>query len=165
MSSSFCCWCNRTKWRCWVNLSLYLLVFGVNQRSVLSVCRWLSQWWLLFILLGVDATLCDRSRIWQHLHIFWETNLSRVVLRLYGCVYKVFRLNNVTVACSEVVVSAGFHFRVSQFVSRERLVFNSRFTKFVLRRSGSIKFVMLFQDSDTGVSSSITTRIKYLFAS
>ena len=34
MSSSFCCWCSRTKWGRWVNLRLYLFVSGVNQRSV-----------------------------------------------------------------------------------------------------------------------------------
>ena len=91
-------------------------------------------------------------------------NLSRVVLRLYGCVYKILILANVKVAYRVVVVSAGFHSKVSQFVFRGRPLFDSRFTKFVLRSSGSIKFVMLFQNSDTGGSSSITTRIEYLFA-
>ena len=91
-------------------------------------------------------------------------NLFRVVLRLYRYVFKILRLINVKVAYSLVVVSAGFHSRVFQFVSRGRPVFDSHIRKFVLRSSGSIKFVMLFQDSDTGGSSSITTRTEYLFA-
>ena len=91
-------------------------------------------------------------------------NLFRVVLRLYRYVFKILRLINVKVAYSLVVVSAGFHSRVFQFVSRRRPVFDSHFRKFVSRSSGSIKFVTLFQDSDTGGSSSITTRTEYLFA-
>ena len=90
-------------------------------------------------------------------------NLSRVVLRLYGCVYKILGLINIKVAYSLVVVSAGFCIVVSQFVSRGRPAFNSRFAKFVSRSSGSIKFVILFQDSDIGGSSSITARVEYSF--
>ena len=37
------------------------------------------------------------------------------------------------------------------------------FMKFMLRSIGGIKFVILFQDSDTGGSSSITIRMEYLF--
>ena len=163
MSSSFSCWCSWTKWGHWVNLRLYLFVFGVSQRSLLSVCGWFSQWWLPFVLLEVDATLYDGCEIWEHLRSFWEMNLFRVVLRLYGCVYKILRLTKVKVAYSVVVVSVDYHSRIFQLVPRRRAVFDTRFTKLVLRSNGSIKFVMLFQDSDTGGLSSITTRIKYLF--
>ena len=58
-----------------------------------------------------------------------------------------------------MVVSAGYQPGATQFVSRERSVFDSRFTKFVLRSSGDIKFVILFEDSDTGGLSSITVRM------
>ena len=30
----------------------------------------LSQWWLVFVLLGVDATLGDGCGIWEQLHSF-----------------------------------------------------------------------------------------------
>ena len=45
-----------------------------------------------------------------------------------------------------------------------QLVFNFRFTKFVLGNSGGIKFVLLVEDPDTGDSSSITAGVEYLFA-
>ena len=64
---------------------------------------------------------------------------------LYGCVYKIFRLINVKVAYSVVVMSASFHSRVSQFVSCGNSVFDSRFTKFVLRNSRSIKLWCYFR--------------------
>ena len=70
---------------------------------------------------------------------------------LQGCsktlwiVYKISKLSNIIDAHSVVVVSAGFHSRVTQFLSRGRLVFDSRFTKFVLRSSGSIKLRCSFR--------------------
>ena len=112
----------------------------------------------------VDATLYGECGIWEHLCSFWEMNLSRVVLRLYGYVYKIWRLTNIKVEFSVVVVGVDFRSWITQFVSGGRPLFDSRFTKFVLRSSGSIKFVMLFQDSNTDGSSSVTTRIEYLFA-
>ena len=36
------------------------------------VCRWLSQWWLVFVLLEVDATLGDGCGILESLHSFRE---------------------------------------------------------------------------------------------
>ena len=39
-------------------------------------------------------------------------NLSKVVLRLYGCVYKILRLVKVKVAYSGVIVSAGLSTQV-----------------------------------------------------
>ena len=148
MSFSFCCWCSKTKWGHWLDLRFHLFVFGVNQRSV---CRWLSQWGLLFVLLNVCATPCDECEIWEHLPSLWENILSRIVLRLYGYVYKILRLNHVKVEFRIMVVSADFHSWITQFASRGRLLFDSlRFsTIFSLRRSGSIKFMVLFQDSDT----------------
>ena len=38
--------------------------------------------WLVFILLGVDATLGDGSGISEHLHSFREVNVSRIIPRL-----------------------------------------------------------------------------------
>ena len=39
-----------------------------------SICRWLSEWWLIFVLLGIDATLGDGCGIWEHLHSFRKWN-------------------------------------------------------------------------------------------
>ena len=55
-----------------------------------SACRWLSQCWLVFVLLGVDATLSDG----------FDTvsgNWIRVLPRLYGRIYKTFRLSPLVV--------------------------------------------------------------------
>ena len=70
-------------------------------------------------------------------------NLSRVVLRLHGCVYKILRLTHVKAKFSVVVVSADYNSWLTQFFSRRRPLFDFRFMKFMLRSSGSIKFVML----------------------
>ena len=40
---------------------------------------------------------------------------------------------------------------------------NSLITKFVFRSSGDLNFVILVEDSDTGVPSSIIVRMEYLF--
>ena len=151
MSSSFCCWCNRTKWGRWGNLRFYIFVFGVKQVewgnevspifsfltqgfwelplrsttsevalfSVWSVCRWLSQLRLVFVLLRVDATLGDGFGIWEHLSSFREVNcLERVFLKLYGWVYKTFKT---------VVMTAGSHSRQSQIESYGKPYFRFSF--------------------------------------
>ena len=38
--------------------------------SVRSSCRWLSQCWLIFVSLVVDATLSDRGGIWYNVRSF-----------------------------------------------------------------------------------------------
>ena len=40
---------------------------------------------------------------------------------------------------------------------------NFLITKFVFRSSGDLNFVILVQDSDTGVPSSVIVRMEYLF--
>ena len=47
--------------------------------SACSVCQWLSQWWLVFVLLGVDATLsvefeniCTVSGKWNISWVIWK---------------------------------------------------------------------------------------------
>ena len=40
---------------------------------------------------------------------------------------------------------------------------NFLITKFVFRSSGDLNFVILVEDSDTGVPSSVIVRMKYLF--
>ena len=81
---------------------------------VWSVCRWLSQWWFLFYCglmllwvmgVGFDNT-CAVSGKW---------NVSRVIPRLYGWVYKTFRLSPLVVEHSFMVVSARLNPKGSQF--------------------------------------------------
>ena len=108
MSSSLRCWCCWTKWGCCVNLRLYLFVFCVNQRSVRSVFRWFSQWWVLFFLLEVDATPCNGCEMWDHLCCFLEIDFSRVAWRLHGFLHKILRLTHVRAKFSLVVVNAEF---------------------------------------------------------
>ena len=49
---------------------------------VRSFCKWLSQWWVIFILLGVDATLGNEVRFentytvsgkWKRFESYYET--------------------------------------------------------------------------------------------
>ena len=44
----------------------------LNEITEKSVSRWLTEWWLVFVLLGVDTTLGDGCGIWQHIHSFRE---------------------------------------------------------------------------------------------
>ena len=80
-----------------------------------SACRRLSQWWLVFVLLGVHAILSDGCGIWYHLQSFREVNISRVVPRLYGWVYKTIRLSPLVVEHSAVVMGGKLNSMGSQF--------------------------------------------------
>ena len=79
-----------------------------------SVWRRLSQLWLVFVLLGlillgvmgVGFDTCTVSRKW---------NVSRVIPRLYGWVYKTLRLFPLAVEHGVVVMSARLNPMVSQF--------------------------------------------------
>ena len=44
-----------------------------------SICRWLSQWWLVFVLLGIDATLVDGCGVWEYLQSLSELKWGRRV--------------------------------------------------------------------------------------
>ena len=91
-----------------------------------------------------------------------KLNVSWIVL--YGWVYKILRLIHIRAEESVVLVTAGYLSIVSQFYFRERLVFNSRFTKFVLESSWSIAFLILVEESNTCSQSSITVMMEHLFA-
>ena len=131
---------------------------------VACFCRLLSQWWLFFVLLEVDATLGDGVGFENTCSVSGKWNVSRVALSLYGWVYKILRLANFATVDSIVVVTAVCHSGVSHFESCWWLVSNSRFTKFLLGSSRVIKFVILLEDSDTGGPSSVIVRMEYLFA-
>ena len=70
--------------------------------------------------------------------------------RLYGWVYKILRLVNITADYRVVVVTAGCQSVVSQSDSRGWSIFDSYSTKLVLGSSGGIKFVILVEDFDNG---------------
>ena len=86
--------------------------------------------------------------------------MSRVVPRLSRSVYKIIRLAKSIAVDSEVIVTAVFQLLMTRFVSPGWSAFNSRFKKLVLGTSGSIKFVILVEDSDTGRPSLITVRLE-----
>ena len=72
-------------------------VFSQARRHTLvrvgcGVCKWLSQWWLVFVLMEVDATLGVGCGIWQHFHSFREIKCLQGIQRLYGWVCEILRL-------------------------------------------------------------------------
>ena len=77
----FCFWCSSDgMWKGGESKSSFCYLWGLTASSqtyrgqggviqcVWSVCRWLDQWWLVFVLLGVDGTLGDGGGIWEYLH-------------------------------------------------------------------------------------------------
>ena len=72
--------------------------------------------------------------------VSWKGNISRVISRLYGWVYKTLKLSPLAVEHSVVVTTAGSQSRRSQIESYGYPILDSRFIKFVFRISGGIKF-------------------------
>ena len=92
-------------------------------------------------------------------------NVSRVIPRLYGWVYRTWRLFPLVDEHSVAVVIVGFQSRLSQIVSYGWSILDFRFIKFVFRISGRIRF----RNPGWGLQytsslSSITVRMEYLFA-
>ena len=121
---------------------------------VCSVCGWLSQWWLVFVPLGLMLlwvmgvgfeNTCTVSRKW---------NVSRVTARLYGWLYKNLRLSPLGVEHGVVVMTVGCQSRRSKIESYGKPIFNFHFTKCQFRISGYIKF----WDSSEGLQSQFTYR-------
>ena len=54
-------------------------------------CGWLSQWWLIFVLLDVDATHVMGVTFENACVVSGKWNVSRIISRLYAWVYKVLR--------------------------------------------------------------------------
>ena len=145
MSFSFFSWFSWTKWTRWVNLNVYLfnqVEWGKEMGSrflfatpgvwelplrptasavrnfVCGVCRWLGWRWLVLGLLRVDITLGDGCGIWEHsCTVSGKWNISRVILRLYGWVYKTWRLMPLADEQSVAVMTVGSQSRRSQIVS------------------------------------------------
>ena len=82
------------------------------------------------------------------MHSFREVNVSSVIARLYGWVYKTLRLSPLVVEHSVVVMSARLNPIGSQFVQNQ----------------WSMIFWESIKDSDTGGLSSIPIRMEYLLA-
>ena len=96
------------------------------QGSVLAYDGCFLFYWRLILLwvIGVGfGNTCAISGKW---------NISRVVPRLYGWLYKILRLPFITTEDGVMVATARYQIGVSQFNSRVWLVSNSRFTKFQL---------------------------------
>ena len=82
------------------------------------------------------------------MHSFREVNVSSVIARLYGWVYKTLRLSPLVVEHSVVVMSARLNPIGSQFVQNQ----------------WSMIFWESIKDSDTGGLSSIPIRMEYFLA-
>ena len=133
---------------------------------VWSVCRWLSEWRLVFVLFEVGATQGDGCGVWEHFHRFKEMKSLQSFLKLYGLVYETLKLLRLTGEHNMVVLivdqcqkSPGLIPMVYQF---SFLVF----LKFLFRISGGLKMLrfqlrILVEDSATGAPNSITVRIEY----
>ena len=48
-------------------------------QCVCSICRWLRQKWLVYVLLEFDAAVGEGCGIWEHLHSFREVKWERGV--------------------------------------------------------------------------------------
>ena len=83
-------------------------------------------------------------------------NLSKVILRLYGWVYKTLRLSPLVVEHIVVVTSARLNPMGNQF--------SIPVLKFVFRISGGIKFWDPVEDSNTSGPSLSTVWMEYVFA-
>ena len=85
----------------------------------------------------------------ENLRKFWGTKCLQGCSKIYGQVFKTFRLSlDELRSCNGC--SYGLPGRGDQFDSPWWLVFTSRFTTFALRSSGNIKYVILIEDSNTG---------------
>ena len=93
-----------------------------------------------------------------------KKTVSRVILRLYGLVYKTLRLSPLFLEHSVVVMTAGSVSRRSKIEFYGQPVFNFRFMKFVFRIGEGMKIWDQVADSDTGGPSSIIVRMECLFA-
>ena len=124
---------------------------------VWNVWRWLSQCWLVFVLLGVDATRSDGVGFSNHCTVSSKWNVSRIILRIYGWVYKTLKLFPLVVEYSVAVMSARLNSMGSQFLIL--VLWN-------LRSESSVgtNFWDPIEDSDTGGPSSFTIRMEYVFA-
>ena len=86
-----------------------------------------------------------------------EWNVSRVISRLYGWVYKTLRLSTLVVEHSVVVMRARLNPMSTQFLI---LVLWNLSSESV----GGIKFWDPVEDSDTGGPRSVTVRMEHVFA-
>ena len=107
----------------------------------------------------VDAALSDGFD--NTCTVSEKRNVSRVIPRLYGWVYKSLRLTPLVAEHRIVVNGCGFPIKTIPdwilWIGKARFPFGFRI-------SGDIKFWDPVEDSDTGGLSSITVRMKPLFA-
>ena len=87
-------------------------------------CRWLTQWWLVFVLLEVDATLGDECEIWEHLHSYRDVKC----LQDYS---KTFRMESFTSDLLQIIISywTKSHLQSCQIFMMELFCKNSQWSK------------------------------------
>ena len=92
----------------------------------------------------------DRCGILEYLHSFREAKFLQGYFKTLWMSTKNIKT---LLGGSSAYYSGGY-----EFDSLEKPTFYSRITKFVLRSSGDLSFVILVEDSDTGGPSTITVR-------
>ena len=114
---------------------------------MLSVCIWLSQWWLFFVgdwwwvmIMGVGFK--NNCSVWR------RRNVSKVVPRLYGWAHKILWLPSITAENNEVVVTNSYLSGGPWFNSHGWPILDSCFIIFVFSSSRDMRFVILAEDSD-----------------
>ena len=116
-----------------------------------SVCRWLSQWCLVFVLLNADATLGDRCGIWNicivsvvKLQVPSSGNPAQRVPNWWSCL----RILNQG--------ESSLNFMGGQFLILTLWNLSSESV-------GAWNFEILVEDSDTGGPSSVAAQIESFF--
>ena len=79
-----------------------------------NVCRWLSQWWLVFDFLGFMLLRVMGLGFDNTCTVSGKWNVTRIISRLYGWPYKTLRPSKLVVEYSVVVMTAGSQSRRSQ---------------------------------------------------
>ena len=85
-----------------------------NLVRVYGVCRWLSQLWLVFVLLGLMLPWVMHVGFENTCTVSGKWNIPRIILRFCGRVYKTLRLFQLAVEHSLVVITVGAQSRQSQ---------------------------------------------------
>ena len=82
---------------------------------VCSVCKWLREWWLVFVLWSLMLLWVMGVRFDNTCTVSGKWNVSRVIPRLYGWVYKTLRLSTLVVEHIVLVMSGRLNPMGSQF--------------------------------------------------
>ena len=124
-----------------------------------SAIRWLSPWWLVFVLSGFDATLGDGG-IREYLHSFREVKCLQGYYSktLWMGTWKTVHISG-WIYCS----SYGSWFSIPDWI-QSVANFRLRLYEICVRNQWGHSCNLLVEDSSTSRLGSVTVRMEYLFA-